>query len=479
MLTMFTTPAKSRLLRSSLPLLGGILACASVSLAQQPDAALAEPKILHVMVNKSLVVDSETRLKRVSVTDPATAEALVVSPNQVLIQAHKAGEISLILWDEAEHARSYDLHVDADLSGLTRDMADVFKNEPIRVTSSRGTIVLSGHVSSEAISRQADDLASSYSKNVINTLTFGTQGSGQEVLLEVKFAEVDRTALNQIGINLLSTGAGNTIGNITTGQFGSSGSQTVGGTIHGPAAPTTTTDTISNLLNVFLFNPDIHLGAVIQALQQRNLLQILAEPNLIAVSGKEASFLAGGEFPVPIVQPSSGTNAVTIQYKEFGVKLKFTPQLQANGNIHLHVIPEVSTLDFADGITLSGFTVPALSTRRADTEFDLLDGQSFVIAGLIDNRVTKINSSVPGLSTIPILGNLFKSFSFQRNNTELMVIVTARRVSPSSIAPNGPAMPVAPIDVPKFDEHAKEGSTAPGMNPAPAVPTPSAEAPKH
>ena len=247
------------------------------------------------------------------------------------------------------------------------------------------------------------------------------------------------------------------------------------GTTPSTGFPTSTT--VGDLLNVFLFNPDIHLGAVIKNLQERNLLQILAEPNLIAVSGKEASFLAGGEFPFPVVQPSGGNNSVTIQFKEFGVRLKFTPQLRPNGNIHLHVVPEVSTLDFADGLTISGFTVPALSTRRADTEFEMLDGQSFVIAGLIDNRVTKLNNAVPGLSNIPVLGALFRSSSFQRNNTELMVIVTARRISPSAVKPSGPAMPVPIMDKQQFDEHEKDNST-PGKASAVSVPNPPSEAPK-
>ena len=178
-------------------------------------------------------------------------------------------------------------------------------------------------------------------------------------------------------------------------------------------------------------------------MQQKNLLQILAEPNLIAVNGKEASFLAGGEFPYPIVQPGQGFNAVTIQFREFGVKLKFTPVIMPNGNIHLQVVPEVSQLDFSNALTISGFTIPALSTRRAQTEFELQDGQSFVIAGLMDNRVTSVASKIPGLGDIPILGNLFRSKSLQKNNSELMVLCTVHRVSPSAQTPAGPKNPSA------------------------------------
>ena len=175
-----------------------------------------------------------------------------------------------------------------------------------------------------------------------------------------------------------------------------------------------------------MFRPDINFGAVIEALQTKNLLQILAEPNLIAVNGKEASFLAGGQFPFPIVQPGAGFTAVTISFKEFGVRLQFTPVIMPNGISILKVAPEVSTLDFANALTISGFTVPALSTRKAETEFELQDGQSFVIAGLMDNRVTDIYNKIPGLGDIPILGNFFRSKSLQKSNSELMVLCTVR-----------------------------------------------------
>ena len=204
----------------------------------------------------------------------------------------------------------------------------------------------------------------------------------------------------------------------------------------GTGAPSSTTATVSNMLNLFFFNPQVHLGAVIEALKTQNLLQILAEPNLVAVNGKEASFLAGGEFPFPVVQPGAGGIAtVTVQFREFGVRLKFTPVIQPNGNIHLHVAPEVSTLDFADAVTVSGTTIPAISTRKAETEFELQDGQSFVIAGLMDNRVTNTANKVPWLGDIPIIGNFFKSKSDQKSNSELMVLCTVHRVAPSVVPP--------------------------------------------
>jgi pilus assembly protein CpaC len=431
--------------------------------AQAPSAAPSQtatpegPAPLRVLVGKSLLINTTERLKRVSVTDPGVADPIIVTPTQILVHGRSPGEVSLLIWDELDRSRSFDLRVDVDVSAAAEEERRVFPDEQITVTPSRSAIVLSGHVSDEEVSKRAELIAGAYSKNVVNVLTFGPVGA-QEILLEVKFAEVDRSAVLQLGVNLFAPGLGNTIAVTQTGQFG-------GVTVHNTATTTTTNGTtstttttatpptvnISDFLNVFLTRTDVNIGAVIKALQQKNVLQILAEPNLIAVNGKEASFLAGGEFPFPIVQPGQGFTAVTISFKEFGVKLKFTPVIMPNGNIHLKVVPEVSTLDFANALTISGFTIPALSTRRADTEFELQDGQSFVIAGLMDNRVTNITNKIPGLGDIPILGNFFKSKSAQKSNAELMVLCTVKRVAPSLQSPPGPTFPNPFLDQNKFD----------------------------
>ena len=405
---------------------------------------------LRVMVGKSLLINTTERLKRVSVTDPGVADTFVVTPTQILVHGRAPGEVSLLIWDELERSRSFDLRVDVDVSAAAEEEKRIFPDEQIVVTPSRSAIVLSGHVSTEDIAKRAGMIADAYSKNVVNVLTFGPVGA-QEVLLEVKFAEVDRSVISQYGINLFTTGAGNTIGSTTTGQFGGTKLGNISDTF--PNRPTTfpTSASINDALNVFFFRPDIHLGATIRALQTKNLLQILAEPNLIAVNGKEASFLAGGEFPFPMVQPGQGFTAVSIQFKEFGVRLKFTPVIMPNGNIHLRVVPEVSQLDFTNSLVISGFTVPALSTRRADTEFELQDGQSFVIAGLMNNQVSNIVNKIPGLGDIPILGNFFKSKSTQKNNAELIVLVTAHKIAPATQNPAAPQNPLPFLDKDKFD----------------------------
>jgi len=413
-------------------------------------------------VGKSVIIKTSDRLRRVSVTDPTVADAMVVTPTQILVHGRAPGEVSLILWDEQERSRSFDLRVDVDATAAAEEIKDLFPKENIQVSASHSAIVLSGHVNSKEAAERATLIATAYSKNVVNVLTFGPTGV-QEVLLEVKFAEIDRTALTQLGFNLISTGGANTIGAVSTGQFGAlagarvgagaatavnqaPGNSTVSGAIGSPLQGTASSFGTNSLLNLFVFRPDLNLGAMIQALQQDNVLQILAEPNLIAVDGKEANFLAGGEFPFPIVNGIGGAQSLTIQFKEFGIRLKFTPTIMSNGNIHLRVAPEVSSLDFANALSIQGTVIPAISTRKADTEFELQDGQSFVIAGLLDNQVTNTFSKMPGIGDIPILGNLFKSKSLQKSKTELMVMVTAHHISPSAQPLPLPAFPFKFMD---------------------------------
>jgi pilus assembly protein CpaC len=258
----------------------------------------------------------------------------------------------------------------------------------------------------------------------------------------VKFAELDRSASTQFGVNLISTGATNTIGRITTGQFPAPSTTSVQG---GGASNNLSSFSISDALNIFAFRPDLNLAALIKALQSRNLLQMLAEPNLVTTNGKEASFLVGGEFPIPILQGGANSGAVTVQFREFGVRLTFNPVVTDNNTIRLYVKPEVSSLDFANAVSFNGFTIPALSSRKMETNIELGEGQSFVIAGLIDNRLTETVTRIPGLSSLPILGNLFKSKEVDRNNTELVVIVTPEMTMPLAPGEAKP-LPLMPRD---------------------------------
>jgi pilus assembly protein CpaC len=422
----------------------------SLPLVQQrftPDAANASlqapqepPPELHVLVGKSVVLNSPQILKRVSVSDPSIASAVTISPTQILLNGLAPGKVSLILWSEQERSMAYDLQVELDVVGLRDTISQLFPNENIQVSQSGASIVLAGTASNKEVADRVVSIAQTQSKNVVNLLALLQISSGGQVLLQVRFAEVDRAAVQQLGVNIFSTGAANTPGAVSTGQFSPPSVASVRGVIPGGIEGTTTTFNLGDLLNIFLFRPDLNLAATIRALQQNNVLQILAEPNLLALNGREASFLAGGEFPFPVVQGGTGVTAVTITFKEFGVRLKFTPTILTDGTIRLKVAPEVSALDFTNGLTVSGFSVPALSTRRAETEIELRDGQSFAIAGLIDNRLTENASKIPGLGDIPIIGKLFRSRSVNKSKTELLVMVTPKLVKP--LAPGQvPTMP--------------------------------------
>jgi len=438
--------------------------------AQQQAAQLALPQQgpldLRVQLGKSLLITSQEDLQRVSITDPTIASAVVVSPRQVLINGLRAGSGTLILWDEQERPRSFTISVELDINALRQSITQMLPGETVQATQSGAALVLTGNVSSKTASDRAAALAGTISPQVVNLITI-TEGR-QVILLQVKFAEVDRSALQQLGINIFSTGATNTLGVVSTQQFGAisgnvgavpatssgggevSGTSVVGGGIGRTNAGTPGSFGFTDVLNLFLFRPDLNLGVTIKALQQQNILQVLAEPNVMAVNGTESSFLAGGEFPFPVVQ-GGANNAVTVQFKEFGIRLNFTPQVQQDGMIRLKVSPEVSALDFSNGLTISGFTVPALTSRKATTEVDLRDGQSFAIAGLMDNRLTEVASRIPVLANIPILGNLFKSKQTNKTNTELLVMVTPRMVDSKTPQPAPIEFPKSFLDTQKFD----------------------------
>ena len=437
---------------------------AQVPASQGQDSS--EPQSLHLLVGRSLVITSPSRIKRISLADPEIAEAIVVSPTQVLVNGKKPGGVSLLLWDESDQSQAFEVSVDIDVLGLSQKIHEVFPAENVHIDTSKDVVILTGKISSAAVADKILEVVKGAAPKVTSMMEVPPPPTG-EILLQVRFAEVDRAALTQLGFNFFSTGLGKTIGSVTTQQFG--GGQTwnlsdtfpVRGPQGNPSEQFQTQQAITQALNIFLFNPNIHFGATIQALQSKNLFQVLAEPNLMTESGKEANFLAGGEFPYPTLQSTGGGasgNAVTIQFKEFGIRLSFTPILAADGRIHLKVKPEVSTLDFANAVTINGFVLPALSTRRVESEMNLADGQTFAIAGLVDNRVTEILSKVPGIGDIPVLGKLFQSKSFNKSKNELLVIVTphvVRPLNPDQV-PHGPNFPQPFLD-----------QITPGQKPAP------------
>jgi pilus assembly protein CpaC len=333
--------------------------------------------------------------------------------------------------------------VEPNLEPMRRLLRETFPDEAIDVRASRDSIALVGKASSAMVAERALALVAATAKGAVNNLQIAPPPVENQVLLRVKFAELTRSADKDFGVNLLSTGASNTAGQIGTGQFGSAQlGQAIGG---GQSA----TFNLSDILNVFAFRPDLNLGAVITDLEARGVLQVLAEPNLVATSGKEASFLAGGEFPVPVSQGGAVAGAITVQYKEFGIRLSFTPQISLHHTIRLHVKPEVSSLDPADGVTISGFNIPALTTRRLETDIELGEGQSFAIGGLLNDQITENLSQVPGLAHIPLLGALFKSRQETKTKTELIIIVTPETALPTASVIQGPVMPRPFLEAPE------------------------------
>jgi pilus assembly protein CpaC len=414
-----------------------------------------EGETLHVLVGKSVVINVQAPITRALSSNPAAVETLAISPTQLVIEGKSAGSSSLILWDSAEHSQVLDVVVDLDIGALRSAVQRSYPASQIEVQADAGRLILTGSVSDPKIVDDLGKMATAYSPQVVNSVTVETFHEPQ-VLLEVKFAEIDRTKLQQFGINIFSTGAANTPGSVTTQQFGPPAiTGDVKGTIGAGNLGATSSFHFNDLLNIFVFRPDLNLGATIKDLEQKTVLQILAEPNMIAMNGQKASFLAGGEFPFPVVQGGANVGAVTVQFRPFGVRLDFTGYAGRDGIIRLHVAPEVSTLDFANALVISGFTVPALSTRRAETEIELKDGQSFGIAGLLDHRATVQLSKVPGIADIPVLGQLFRSRSVTRTNTELVVIVTPHVIDPVRAVAVVPPLPkpVTPyLDMPKFDK---------------------------
>src|SRR5690242_15697121 len=385
----------------------------------QNEAGANAPGRLTVTVGKSLIIDSPLNIQRLSVANGDLVEDVAVNPKEVLINGKGAGETSLVIWQQGGSRLLYDLTVrmsTAKLDAIRQQLSREFPNENITITYDNDTPFVRGTVKDVTAADRVMAIAATLGKPV-NLLRVDVPPVETQILLKVKFANVDRAAAIDLGASYLSK-AGNQWTGVSTQQFGSPRFSQDGTQIEYP-----------DPLNIFMFRPDINLFSTIKALQAKNLLQLLAEPNVLAINGKQASFLAGGEFPVPIVQ-GGAVGAVSIMFREFGVRLNFLPNVTPRGTIRLQVMPEVSSLDYAHAVSISGFTIPALATRRVNTEVELESGQTFVIGGLLDNRTTENLNKIPGIGDIPIIGKLFQSKSETKSNSELLVMITPEIVRP-------------------------------------------------
>jgi pilus assembly protein CpaC len=414
---------------------------------------------LRLTVGKGELLQFSQEVTKLSISEPAIADAVVVSPKDIVVNAKGPGKTTLLVWEAGTQPVRYDIVVTLDLSDVHTELAAAFPDQKITVTGTQERLVLTGEVKSAEDSKRAAAIASSRAKEVVNMLVTPPPRKPRQILLQVKFASIDRTALSAVGFNFFSR-QDKTIGSLSTQQFSNPRFSQLQFEDHNFSDSTIN---LTDILNIFAFRPDLNIGATIKALQARNLLEILAEPNLIVLEGKQASFLAGGEFPFPVVS-STGTGGaippvVTVQFKEFGVRLGFNPLPSDDDSIQMKVSPEVSALDFANAVSIQGFLIPALSTRRAETEVQLREGESFAIAGLIDNRVVQNLNRIRGLGDIPIIGRLFRSSQTNKTNNELLVVVTPHLVKP--LAPGETAkLPEFPID-PVIPPDKKKGAQKP------------------
>ncbi|MGA2437376.1 MAG: pilus assembly protein N-terminal domain-containing protein [Acidobacteriaceae bacterium] len=443
--------------------------------AQTQNAALVPPAInsssladqLHITVGRSVLLTSAAPLRRVYVGNPAVLQTYTSGSSEVVLTAKTAGVSSMVLWDDTGGHHMYTVSADLDPEALRASFDAAFPGSSIHVDTGEGKVFLTGAVASDASSDAAFKMASLYSKDVVNSLVV-VPVHGKQVQLKLRIVEVDRTRLDQLGVNIFA--GGRTAIGSSTQQFSST------------ATGSGSTLSVSDPLNIFLYNAKLNVGLTVKDLEQKQILQVLAEPTLTTLSGLPARFLSGGEFPFPVVQGGTGNaTAITIQFRPYGVKVDFTPTVNADGSIRIKLSPEVSTLDYTNAVTISGFTIPALSTRQTETEVEIQNGQSFIVSGLLDHRTTEIMSKMPGISSIPILGDLFRSKNFNHSVVELVIIVTATVVDPLTLSPQTvpeqPKMATPNLDPNVFDGRAHNLPKAAVSAPAQAPTQTPAQAP--
>jgi pilus assembly protein CpaC len=433
--------------------------CAGAGLQAQTSPSPSEPAAatqdsandLSVAVGKTVLVDTTWPIKRVAIGMSEIAEVHGTGPTEIMVNGKTPGETSLIVWDTHGGRQFFNVTVRASaaalndsLDSIRRELRTELPGQPLKVTLENGSILLRGTVRDLDSSSRAVKIAGTGGK-VVNLLDVNVPASDPQILLKVRFASVDRNKEKQMGINIFSLGALNTVGGISTGQYspptitGASGGSTTttnGVTTVTPASAATATFT--NEMNLLALSPGgLPFGVDIEALESKGVVQVLAEPNIVAMNGKQASFLAGGEYPYAF---SSGLGTISVEFKEYGVRLNFLPTITPRGTVRLQVAPEVSSLDYTNAITISGYEIPAIATRKMKTEIELSNGQSFVIGGLLDNRDTEAYQKVPFLGDIPIIGKFFQSMSKNRTNTELIVLATLEMVAPIQAADPLPAL---------------------------------------
>jgi pilus assembly protein CpaC len=411
-------------------LVGVLSVCAAGARAQgQPqqnfvsasfEKASAESVQINVLVGQSRVINFDRPIGRFSVSNPEVAEAVLVSPDQAVVNGKAFGQVNFIAWEKSGGAFIvFDVYVRSNLSLIDSQIKALFPDDDVRLSQANGSVVISGKVKKATTVSQVEAVVKAAGFNVVNMLSSPTVNAAQ-VQLQVRVAEVSRSRMRELGATYAYESRSGVGGSIGTGGGPFTVGKVDGGDIFGTV--------VGSALNLFVMGGNSY--NFIHALKTQGALRSLAEPNLIAMDGQQASFLAGGEYPVPVVQNTGDKAVVTVLFKEYGIRLNFKPTIIDEDHIRLELEPEVSSIDYANGVKFDGFIVPALRTRRAKTGVELRDGQSFALAGLLDNSEMRSISKMPIIGDIPILGTLFNSKSFQKQETELMFIVTAQLVKP-------------------------------------------------
>jgi pilus assembly protein CpaC len=453
--------------------LGLALACL-LPLAAGPAALAASPAgRLEITIGQTRILELPEAAKRVSVGKETIADVVVIGPRQLYLVGREVGSTTVTAWDRNDRVLAlYEVRVARDLSRLKQNLYEILPHEPVEVRDMEGTVVLSGRVSSLQAKAQAEDLARALMapKDHQKSLHQGEDtkhwvtsvlevGGHQQVQIKVQIAEVNRTVTNRMNVNVMAF-------NPLTGDYLFT---LLGGLIRpfettvGPNGFSTKFDLTTNLTGFGGFKVGgAHINTFLDILTQNNLAKILAEPTLVATSGQPADFLAGGEFPIPVPQKDN----ITIEFKKFGVQLAFTPEVLKNGNLRMTVAPEVSDLDFKNALRIEGYVVPGLTTRKAKTQLELKDGQSFAMAGLFRDDITQVVAKVPLLGDLPILGALFRSSEFISNKTELVIVVTPQIVRPG--VAGAPRLPTDGVKPPSDLDFFLMG----GMTETPKIPAP-------
>jgi len=376
---------------------------------------------LHLQANQSFLLDTDLLIRRVSIGKPEIADVTVVTPKQLMVTGKAAGETTLIYWSEAGVPTSVDVNVWVE-NGVRKGLEKIVPGEKFDMSGTPETMILTGSVSSETAQHRLVEGAKAYTKNVVNLLAVDRV---EQVMLQVRVAEVDRKTVKELGVNFLFK-AGDVVGGSSPPNGFSPFSGDVNPLAVGGVSPALS---FSDAVNLFVAKPGT-FAMFLRAMNDRGALKMLAEPNLIVANGGEGKFLAGGEFPVVYNTSNGGTGGTSVIYKEFGVRLNFQPKITPNGEIHLKIYQEVSELDFSNSVVLTGFRIPSLKSRKAESSLQLGDGQTFALAGLIDKKTSKQVSKIPLLGDIPVLGALFRSTRYQEEETELVVMVTPTIIRP-------------------------------------------------